>query len=99
VWKGTSPAGAGFGAGTGESATEVADIFQLLHLVAAGQLVEMLPRSLVPALPPGVVVVPIADAPPSHLVLAWNEQDRRPLVTAFVRAVTAMVEEVPGLKK
>jgi uncharacterized protein YndB with AHSA1/START domain len=28
----------------------------------------------------------VTDAPPSRLVLAWNEQDRRPLVASFVAA-------------
>lgn len=72
-----------------ESSSEVGDIFQLLHLIAAGQVVDVLPRSLVPSLPPGVVLIPVTDAPSSHLVLAWNGHDRRPLVASFVAAVTA----------
>jgi tRNA (guanosine-2'-O-)-methyltransferase len=31
----------------------------------------------------------VTDAPPSRLVLAWNEQDRRPLVASFVAAALA----------
>lgn len=51
-----------------------------------------LPRSLVPTVPPGLVVIPVVDAPPSRLVLAWHEQDRRPLVAAFVAAVLNMLD-------
>ena len=65
---------------------EVADVIQLLHLITLGRMIGVLPRSLVEPVPPGVVTVPVIDAPPSRLVLAWNEQDHRPLVAAFVAA-------------
>ncbi|MBD2893002.1 Hca operon transcriptional activator HcaR [Actinomadura sp. RB99] len=77
-WKGV-PGGDGTG-------PEVADAVQLLHMVTVGRMIGMLPRSLVEPLPPGLVGVPVTDAPPSRLVLAWNEQDRRPLVASFVAA-------------
>ncbi|MFJ4650589.1 LysR family transcriptional regulator [Nocardia sp. NPDC088792] len=79
-WKGI-PAGAGDGTGP-----EVADVVQLLHMIAVGRMIGVLPRSLVDPAPPGLVCLPVIDAPPSHLVLAWNEQDHRPLVTSFVAA-------------
>ncbi|SFQ20915.1 LysR family transcriptional regulator [Amycolatopsis rubida] len=65
---------------------EVADVVQLLHLISLERMVGVLPRSLVGQVPPDVVCVPIEDAPPSQLVLAWNEQDRRPQVASFVNA-------------
>jgi hypothetical protein len=37
-----------------------------------------------------VVIVPVTDARPSRLVLAWNSRDRRPLVTSFVAAALAV---------
>ena len=80
VWKGVS------GDDAGDSGVEVADVVQMLHMIAAGRMVGMLPRSLVSSPPPGLVLLPVKDAPPSHLVLAWNEQDRRPSVAAFVAA-------------
>jgi DNA-binding transcriptional LysR family regulator len=49
-------------------------------------MIGVLPRSLVEPAPAGLVCVPVTDAPPSRLVLAWNEQDRRPLVASFVAA-------------
>ncbi|MYR61754.1 LysR family transcriptional regulator [Streptomyces sp. SID625] len=77
-WKGV-PGGDGTG-------PEVADVVQLFQMIAVGRTVGMLPRSLVVPAPDGLVFVPVADAPPSRLVLAWNERDRRPLVASFVAA-------------
>jgi DNA-binding transcriptional LysR family regulator len=61
-------------------------VVQLLHLIAAGRVIGMLPRSLVEPLPAGLAGIPVTDAPPSRLVLAWNSRDRRPLVASFVAA-------------
>ncbi|WP_194926161.1 LysR family transcriptional regulator [Catenulispora pinisilvae] len=78
-------------ASSGEGAgAQVGDVIQLLHLISAERMVGVLPRSLVPVLPPGLVRVPIADAAPSHLVLAWNAQDSRPLVASFVAAALTL---------
>ncbi len=78
LWKGI-PGGDNIG-------PEVADVVQMFHMIAVGRMIAVLPRSLVEQPPPGLVCIPVADAPPSHLVLAWNEQDRRPLVASFVAA-------------
>lgn len=83
-WKGI-PAG---GDGTGP---EVADVVQLLHMITLGRMIGILPRSLVAPPPANLVCIPVIDAPPSHLVLAWNEHDHRPLVTSFVAAARASV--------
>ncbi|WP_306334578.1 LysR family transcriptional regulator [Streptomyces sp. KL118A] len=77
-WKGV-PGGDGTG-------PEVADVTQMLHMITVSRMVGVLPRSLVEPVPEGLVRVPVTDAPPSRLVLAWNERDRRPLVAAFVAA-------------
>ncbi|WUV04582.1 LysR substrate-binding domain-containing protein [Actinoallomurus sp. NBC_01490] len=77
-WKGV-PGGDGTG-------PEVADAVQLLHMIRVGRMIGVLPRSLAEPVPDGVVCVPVTDAPPSRLVLAWNERDRRPLVASFVTA-------------
>jgi DNA-binding transcriptional LysR family regulator len=89
-WRGI-PGGGGDGEGP-----EVADVVQLLHMIRVSRMVAVLPRSLVEPLPAGLVRVPVADAPPSRLVLAWNERDRRPLVAAFVAAVTRAEAAVTG---
>jgi len=75
--------GAPVGDGTGP---EVADVVQMLHLITVSRMIGVLPRSLVEPVPAGLVCVPVSDAQPSRLVLAWNEQDRRPLVASFVAA-------------
>ncbi|MEU6586915.1 hypothetical protein [Nocardia sp. NPDC046763] len=68
---------------------------QLLHMIAVDRMIGVLPRSLVEPVPAGLVCVPVTDAPPSRLVLAWNEQDRRPLVASFVTAALG-TREVGG---
>lgn len=40
-------------------------------------------------LPEGLTAVPLADMPPSRLVIAWNGADPGPLVRSFVRIATA----------
>jgi DNA-binding transcriptional LysR family regulator len=80
-WKGV-PGGDGDG-------PEVVDVVQLLHMITMGRMIGVLPRSLVEPVPPGLVCVPVTDAPPSRLVLAWNERDHRPLVVSFVAAALA----------
>ncbi|MFJ3696045.1 LysR family transcriptional regulator [Streptomyces sp. NPDC090052] len=77
-WKGI-PGGDGTG-------PEVTDVVQMLHMITVGRMIGVLPRSLVEPVPAGLTCVPVTDAPPSRLVLAWNEQDRRPLVASFVAA-------------
>jgi DNA-binding transcriptional LysR family regulator len=71
------------GDGTGPA---VADVLQLFQMITVGRMIAVLPRSLVEPVPPGLVCVPVTDAPPSRLVLAWNARDRRPLVTSFAAA-------------
>ncbi|MCP2256649.1 DNA-binding transcriptional regulator, LysR family [Streptoalloteichus tenebrarius] len=69
---------------------EVTDTAQLSQLVALGRVVAVLPESLLAPLRPELVCVPVLDATPSTLVLAWPEQSRSPAVAAFVRAATAV---------
>lgn len=69
-----------------EGGPEVKDVSQLIPLVALGRAVAVLPRSLVHPTPPGVVCVPVTDAPESRLVLAWPTRSDHPLVRTFVAA-------------
>lgn len=89
-WKGV-PGGNGTG-------PEVADVVQLLQMIAVGRMIGVLPRSLVDPVPSGLVCVPVTDTPPSRLVLAWNEQDRRPLVASFVAAALATRRPAPEVR-
>src|ERR1700761_5727187 len=61
-WKGIPRGG-----GTGPA---VAAVLQLFPMITAGRVIAVLPRSLVEPVPPGLVCVPVTDAPPSRLVLA-----------------------------
>ncbi|WP_353940225.1 LysR family transcriptional regulator [Streptomyces sp. HUAS MG91] len=63
---------------------EVADGAELTQMVLLGRAVAVLPRSLTRPPHPGLVHVPVADAPGSALVLAWSQEDRRRLVADFV---------------
>ena len=40
-------------------------------------------------LPDGLISVPLADMPPSHLIVAWNSADPDPLVRSFVQIAVA----------
>ncbi|WP_067666496.1 LysR family transcriptional regulator [Nocardia miyunensis] len=64
----------------------VSDVVQMMHMISVDRMIAILPRSLVENIPPDLVCIPVSDAPPSHLVLAWNEHDHRPSVTSFVAA-------------
>jgi DNA-binding transcriptional LysR family regulator len=87
----TLPAGKGIPASDG-TGPEVADVVQMFHMIALNRMIGVLPRSLVEPVPVGLACVPVTDAPPSQLVLAWNSRDRRPLVASFVAAAVACGE-------
>jgi DNA-binding transcriptional LysR family regulator len=40
--------------------------------------------------PPGLTAVPLADMPPSRLVVAWNSDDPNPLVRSFAQIAAAL---------
>ncbi|GHC60425.1 LysR family transcriptional regulator [Streptomyces flavofungini] len=93
-WKGVRDDGSGWetgGLGPDADARrpEVADVTQMIHLITLGRMIAVLPRSLVEPVPAGIVCVPVTDASPSTLVIAWSERDRRPLVASFVAAAVA----------
>jgi len=79
--------------GLGGTGPEVTDVLQMLNMITVSRMIGLLPRSLVDPVPAGLVCVPVADAPPSRLVLAWNENDRRPLVASFVAAALGLYKQ------
>ncbi|SHG21907.1 LysR family transcriptional regulator [Streptoalloteichus hindustanus] len=79
-WKGVP------GGGTGP---EIVDVPQMIQLITLNRTIAVLPRSLAEPVPPGLVRVPVTDAPPSRLVVAWSQLDHRPLITSFVHAAVA----------
>lgn len=91
-WKAVPESWAGPESGDGP---EVADVSQMFQMITLGRTIGMLPRSLVEPVPPGLVCVPVADAMPSHLVIAWSQRNRRPLVAAFVEAAVGASMQRP----
>jgi DNA-binding transcriptional LysR family regulator len=67
---------------------EVRDSAQLMQLIALGRTIAVLPESARTSLNAGLVAVPVLDAAPTTVVLAWPERSRSRSVAAFVRAAT-----------
>ncbi|MDY7099767.1 MAG: LysR family transcriptional regulator [Actinomycetota bacterium] len=65
----------------------VGDTAELMQRIALGQLVSVVPRSATDAVRRDLVCVPVTDAPPTTLVLAWSAGHRTEQVDAFVRCV------------
>uniref|UniRef100_UPI001FE9789B LysR family transcriptional regulator n=1 Tax=Nonomuraea rhizosphaerae TaxID=2665663 RepID=UPI001FE9789B len=63
----------------------VGDAAQLMQLVAIGRLVAVVPESVKGQLRRDLTCVPVVDAAPTTVVLAWPEETRSPALAAFVR--------------
>jgi DNA-binding transcriptional LysR family regulator len=70
---------------------EVADATQLAHLVALGRCVAVLPRSAIGPPRSSIVCVPILDAEPSTIVLAWVHTSTSESIIEFVDAAVEAV--------
>jgi DNA-binding transcriptional LysR family regulator len=68
------------------SGPEVRDSAQLIQLIALGRAVAVLPESMLPGLGQNLIGVPVPDAPPTALMIAWPERSHSLAVAAFVRA-------------
>lgn len=64
----------------------VGSLSELMHLIALGGKVAVLPQSLTTPLRDDLTVVPVIDIPPSVLVLAWPAHSTSPSVAALARA-------------
>lgn len=68
----------------------VRDLPQLLKLVELGEVVTLLPESVVARYPrPGVVYLRVPDAPPAVLAIAWPRTSRSTATAALVRAAVS----------
>jgi DNA-binding transcriptional LysR family regulator len=67
-----------------------ADPAQALQLVALGRAAVLLPTSLQIQIRRDVVCVPVRDAPPTRLLLAWLSGRRSPELAGFVHAATTV---------
>ena len=65
---------------------------QLTHLIAAGRTIAVLPLSATGPSHPGLAYIPVTDAPPSSLVLAWTASKQSSHVRALVRAATSVAD-------
>jgi DNA-binding transcriptional LysR family regulator len=82
-------------AGEGATGPEVADLAQMKHLIVLGRTIAVLARSAVGEVGPELVCVPVRDAVPSTLVVAWPPNHSSRHVAAFVRAATTVAARRP----
>jgi DNA-binding transcriptional LysR family regulator len=68
----------------------VGSIDELMHRIALGQLVAVLPRSLTVPLRADLVAVPVTDGASLTLVLAWPAHSTSPSVAALARAAESL---------
>ena len=69
--------------------SETNSLNTLMHLIALGRKVAVLPRVLTTPLRDDLVAVPVAGVPPVILLLAWPAHSTSPSVAALARAATA----------
>lgn len=62
------------------------DLAKLLRVTARGRAVALLPRSVLDTLDHDLATVPVVDAAPARLLLAWPQGTRSPAIAALVRA-------------
>jgi DNA-binding transcriptional LysR family regulator len=67
-------------------ASAMGSISELMHLIALGRTVAVLPQSLTTPLRDDLTTVPVTDIPPSVLLLAWPAHSTSPSVAALARA-------------
>src|SRR6185369_2084244 len=81
----------------GATGPEVTDLAELKHLIVIGRTIAVLARSAVGQVGPELVCVPVRDAAPSTLVVAWPPNHSARHVAAFVRvATTVAARHHPG---
>jgi hypothetical protein len=71
----------------------VRDGGQLMQLIALGRTIAVLPESVRTHLRHDLVCVPVLDAPPITVLIAWPQHSRSQAVAAFVRAATAVAAQ------
>ena len=70
--------------------SEMKSLSELMHLIALGRKVAVLPRVLTRPLRDDLTTVPVADLPPVDLLLAWPAHSTSPSVAALARAAAAV---------
>ncbi len=90
-WPGMAPGSA--------SGPEVRDTAQLLELIALGRGVAILPESMLSRLGEDLVGIPVPEAPPTSVMVAWPDRSHSLAVAAFVRAATAVAARREALAR
>ncbi|MFI7144605.1 LysR family transcriptional regulator [Nonomuraea sp. NPDC050022] len=67
------------------------DAAQIMQLIALGRLIAVVPESAKEQVRRDLVCIPVVDAAPTTVVLAWPEQTRSPALAAFVRTAADIV--------
>jgi DNA-binding transcriptional LysR family regulator len=75
-------------------ASAIGSISELMHLIALGRTVAVLPQSLTTPLRDDLTTVPVTDIPPSVLVLAWPAHSTSPSVAALARAAAKAAADI-----
>ncbi|HEY3686001.1 MAG TPA: LysR family transcriptional regulator [Streptosporangiaceae bacterium] len=70
---------------------EMTSITELMHLIALGRTIAVLPRVLTTPLRDDLTTIPMADLQPVTLLLAWPAHSTSPSVAALARAAAAAV--------
>lgn len=71
---------------------EVTEAGHLLQLVALGRTIALLPETAGHHLRDDLVGIPVPDAEPTRVLLAWPEGSRSPALAAFVRVATDIAD-------
>ena len=72
----------------------VGSLSELMHLIALGRTVAVLPQSLTTPLRDDLTTVPMTDLAPSVLVLAWPTHSTSPSVAALARAAAKAAADI-----
>ncbi|MFI6596642.1 LysR family transcriptional regulator [Nonomuraea sp. NPDC050536] len=75
----------------------VRDAAQLMQLIALGRAVAVVPESVRGQLRDDLTCVPVLDAAPTTVVLAWPEHARSAALAAFVRAASGVSQAAQGI--
>lgn len=72
----------------------IGSLSELMHLIALGRTVAVLPQSLTTPLRDDLTTVPVTDVPQSVLVLAWPAHSTSPSVAALARAAAKAAADI-----
>ncbi|WP_179956792.1 LysR family transcriptional regulator [Amycolatopsis anabasis] len=73
---------------TAATGPDIRDAGQLMQLIALGRVIAVLPESMLDHLRHDLVGVPVLDAEPTAVLIAWPEDSRSRPLAAFVRIAT-----------